>query len=188
MRISTTKSTSEMRATTFVSLLLTLYTSLALAAHDERTVDIFAWPLSAPKSQTLARISYNSTIATVKSYTAPKISSSDDIVRVGFYHDSGSWSGIATAASNLAAEKDKKLQLLLNTNGDLYHVGFKASDLGSHSRSGKGTTELGVEVVKMQKGPTPHLNKPVVLNAEGKVDEKEPEKSFFQKCVFSWKA
>lgn len=170
-----------MRVHVLVTLAVTLFTSLAISAQSERTVDIFAWPLSQTKSQTLAQISYTSSNATVKKYTAPKIPAGDDIVRVGFYHASGSWSGVATSASNFAPEKDKKVLLHLNTNGELYHVGFKASDQPSSSKTGKGKHGLSVEVVKMQQGPTPHLNKPVVLNAEGQVEDKEPEKTFLQK-------
>ena len=171
-----------MRTNLLIALVVTFLASLALAAQSEQSVDIFAWPISASKSQTLARISYNSTHATVKSYTSPKIPAGDEIVRVGFYHTGDTWSGVATASSNFSPVKDKKIILHVNPQGQLYHVGFKASDHGSSSKTGKGKDGLDVEVHKMQRGPTPHLNKPVVLNAEGKVDDgKEPEKTFFQK-------
>jgi hypothetical protein len=170
-----------MRANTIITLVVTFFTSLAFSAQAEQSVDIFAWPLSAAKSQSLAKISYNSTHATVKSYNAPKIPAGDEIVRVGFNHADGAWSGVSTASSNFAPGREKKIQLHINPQGKLYHVGFKASDIGSSSKTGTGKDGLNVEVVKMQKGPAPHLNKPVVLNAEGKVDDKEPEKTFFQK-------
>jgi hypothetical protein len=41
--------------------------------------------------------------------------------------------------------------------------------------------EVVIEVNMRTPGPKPALNKPVVLGADGKVGEKEPEKSFFQK-------
>ena len=41
--------------------------------------------------------------------------------------------------------------------------------------------ELVVELVRPVKAPGPVLDRPVVLNAEGKVDDKEPEKTFLQK-------
>jgi len=170
-----------MRATTLVGLTLAFLSSLAVAIETERTVNVFAWPLSAPKPQTLAKITYNSTFATIESYNDPKISSDDDIVRIGFYHTSGAWSGIATAATNLAPEKDKKLQLHVNANGELYHLGFSSSEFGTSSKTSNKKDGLSVEVVKVKPGPVPHLNKPVVLNPDGKVEEKEPEKSFFQK-------
>ena len=170
-----------MRTNVLLAAVIAFFSSLALSAHQEQTVDVFAWPLSASKSQTLAKISYNADNATVKGYNAPKIPQGDDVLRIGFYHPSGSWSGVATSASNFAPNRDRKVQLHLNTDGELYHVGFKASEIPSSSKSGKGKGGLDVEIVKMQKGPTPHLNKPVVLNAEGKLDEKEPEKTFLQK-------
>lgn len=170
-----------MRTYTLVAILLAFLTSLAISAQIERTVDIFAWPLSDSESQTIAKISYNSTHATVKSYTKPKLPPGDEIARIGFHHDGGSWSGVSTAASNFAPNKDKKVQLHLNTQGQLYHIGFKASDIPSSSKTGQGKGDLGVEVIQMQKGPTPHLNKPVVLSADGQIPEKEDQKTFLQK-------
>jgi len=172
-----------MRVNTVISILLTFLCSLSAAFETEHTVDVLAWPLSAPKGATLAKITYNSTAATVKSYTQPTIPSSDDTVRIGYYHPSGSWSGIATAASNFAPEKSKKLLLHLNSDGELYHVGFRASDYGSSIATSNKMDGMSVELVKVRPGPTPHLNKPVVVNADGTVPSKEPEKSFLQKCV-----
>ena len=171
-----------MRSNVIFALLVAFFSSLVLSAKDERTIDIFAWPLSAPKSQPLAKISYTSTNATVKSYTTPKVPTGDDIVRIGFYHASGAWSGIATAAENFNPGKEKKLLLNVNTAGEIYHLGFKARDIETVGRKNvKAKDELAVELVKMARGPTPVLNKPVVLNAEGKLDDKEPEKTFLQK-------
>ena len=179
----------KIRTNMLLSLLLTFLTSLALAAQSERSVTIEAWPLSASKSQSLAKISYTPTNATVKSYSAPTIPEHDDIVRIGFHHpSSGSWSGVATAASNFKPGKDKKVQLHVNAAGEVYHVGFVASEVPRSSKSGKakkgqddGEDVLGVEVVRVKQGEPPHLNKPVVLDAEGKLPQKEAEKSFLQK-------
>ena len=72
--------------------------------------------------------------------------------------------------------------LNVNTAGEVYHVGFRTRDADNIAdRNVKAKEEFGVEVVKMARGPTPIMNKPVVLNAEGRVDEKEPEKAFLQK-------
>ena len=120
-----------MRSNIIVTLLVAFLSSLALSAKEEKTIDIFAWPLSAPKSQTLAKVSYGSSNATIKSYSAPKIPTGDEIVRVGFYHPSGAWSGIATAAENFNPGKEKTLLLNVNTAGDVYHVGFRARDVES---------------------------------------------------------
>lgn len=170
-----------MRVYLLFTLIAAFFLSLAAAAEQERDIDIFAWPLSASKPQTIAKIAYTSTNASIKSFTAPSISPSDDVVRVGFYHPSGSWSGVATASSNLAPEKSKKLLLHVKPNGELYHVGFKTAEPVSQGK-GKSTKDgLTVEVKKITPGPVPQLNKPVVVSADGTVDQKEPEKTFLQK-------
>lgn len=170
-----------MRSTTLLTLVVAFLSSLAFSAQQEREIVVFAWPLSASKAQTLAKISYTSTNATVQSFTAPKIPPGDDVIRIGFHHssNSGKWSGVATAASNFAPGLGRKVLLHLNAEGVVYHVGFKATEQGSSAKGGK--DGLDVEVVRMRKGPTPHLNKPVVVSADGKVEDKEPEKSFLQK-------
>jgi hypothetical protein len=172
-----------MRSTAALSFVLALLFSLA-AAQVDKQIDIFAWPLSASKSQTLAKLSYNSETATVLSYKVPALPAGEEIVRIGFHHPTtGSWSGIATAASNFADGKDKKLQLLLNEQGDVYHIGFKSLDLPSSSKGGSKKDDMSVEVVPMRAGSTVHLDKPVLLNAEGKLDGQPEEKTFLQKYV-----
>lgn len=175
---------ANMRLQLVVSLLLTFICSLASAADLERSIDIFAWPLSASKPQTLAKVSFTANNASIKSFNSPSIPGTDEIVRVGFYHSSGSWSGIATAASNFAPEKSKKLQLHVKPNGELYHVGFKAGDESPKPKGSKAKENLLVEVVKMRPGPTPQLNKPVVVREDGSEEGKEPEKTFLQKYVY----
>lgn len=185
-----------MRPNILLTLLLTFFASLALAAQSERTVDIHAWPLSAAKSHSIAKVSYTTTNATVKSYnppnTLPPTSDEDTIIRIGFHHPTtGKWSGVATAASNFEAGREKKVRLLLSGEGELFHVGFLAGGMPASSASGKGKAGKGkgreaedvlsVEVVKVQQGERVHLNRPVVLDAEGKLPQKEVEKSFFQK-------
>jgi hypothetical protein len=172
-----------MRSPAALSFVLVLLFSFA-AAQIDKQIDIFAWPLSASKSQTLAKLSYNSETATVLSYKVPALPAGEEIVRIGFHHPTtGSWSGIATAASNFADGKDKKLQLLLNEQGDVYHIGFKSLDLPSSSKGGSKKDDMSVEVVPMKAGSTVHLNKPILLNAEGKLDGQPEEKTFLQKYV-----
>jgi len=174
-----------MRLSLALSVLLSFFLSPAAGAESQKSIDIFAWPLSASKSQTFASISYNTTTATLKSHSRPSIPEIDEIVRIGFHHSStGKWSGIATSASNFAEGKDQKLQLLLNSEGEVYHVGFKAEDASkASSGSGKESKKdgLSVEVVPMNAGPQVHLNKPVVVNPDGKVGGEEEQKSFLQK-------
>lgn len=176
--------TPGMQLTSALSLVLALLVSLVAAQAADKQIDIFAWPLSASKSQSLAKLSYNSDKATVLSYKAPALPANEDIIRIGFHHPAtGSWSGIATSAANFADGKDKKLQLLLNEQGEVYHVGFKTSDWPTSSKGGSKKDDLSVEVVPMKAGSTIHLNKPILLNAEGKLDGQAEEKTFLQKYV-----
>ena len=174
-----------MRTKLIVSALLAFVLSLASAVEQQRDLDVFAWPLSASRHQSLAKVSYNSTHATLQSFTPPKIPAEDDLVRVGFFHATGSWVGISTAASNFDPELYKTLILHVNTEGTAYHVGFKATDVGGSHGAGKASSKDGLTVVvkKIQEGSKVHLNKPVVLSPDGKLEEKEPEKNFFQKLV-----
>ena len=164
-----------------LSLVLGLQTTLVVSTAPERTTELFAWPLSASKAQLLAKITYTATNASIKSLSPPKIPAGEEIVRVGFYRPSGSWSGIATAASNFLPGTAKRLQLHVKEDGELYHVGFKIAEAVSQGKGAEMKDGFSVKVIQIQPGPLPHLNKPVVLNAEGKLDEKEPEKSFIQK-------
>ncbi|GIZ37410.1 hypothetical protein CKM354_000085600 [Cercospora kikuchii] len=170
-----------MRAATVLSVLLTFIVSLAAAVGAEREVKVFAWPSSADQPQPLATVSYTSNNASIKSYTPPTIPTGDDVVRVGFYHDSGDWSAVATSASNFAPAKSKKLQLHVRQDGELYHLGFKTSEPVSQGKGRNTVKDLNVEVVKIKTGPKPALNKPIVVTADGEVEGKEPEKSFLQK-------
>ena len=170
--------------------------ALAAAAEVEKTISIFAWPISAPASQPLATISYTypSLNATVKTYnTALSLPDSADPVRIGFFRSSSKdeWSGIATSARNLAADREKKLRLWVDGEGAVFHVGFtsepvqvvpveKGRKTQQQEKSERQDTLL-VEVVPQRAAPQPQLNKPIVLNAEGKVDGKEPEKSLLQR-------
>lgn len=164
-----------------LSLVVVLFGSLAAAASQERSVDIFAWPLSDAKPQSLAKVTYTATNASIASLSKPTLARSDDIVRVGFYHPSGSWSGVATAASNFSPDTPQRLQLHVRPDGELYHIGFKRAEPVSQGR-GKSTQDgLSVEVVPIRPGPVPVLNKPVVVSEDGTVEQKEPEKTFLQK-------
>ena len=176
-----------MRTPTILTLLLTLLFSLASAQtqqqllQEPRSITIHTWPLSASSPRPLAEITYASTSATLTSYTPPSTlpTTTEEIVRVGFYHASGAWSGIATSASNFAADKLGKVVLHVNGAGEVYHLGFHATAVGGNG----GGEALKVEVLPIQAGPTVVLNKPVVLGPDGGAAEKEPEKSFFQKYV-----
>ncbi|KAF1953640.1 hypothetical protein CC80DRAFT_142919 [Byssothecium circinans] len=163
---------------------------LLLPCAVASTVTIYLHPIpdsTIPKSSVvpspvpLAQLDYDVETATgtVTSYTPPQGSySSEHFVRVGL-HDpkTKSWKGVVTSAASFAEQYKQKFVVHVDEKGEVYHVGFSASAKGN----GGDKKEVDVEVVKKGAGPKPVLNKPVVLNAEGKIESKEPEKSFLQK-------
>ncbi|KAF2645088.1 hypothetical protein P280DRAFT_391327 [Massarina eburnea CBS 473.64] len=134
-----------------------------------------------PSPVPLASVDYDLETSTgsVTSYTPPHGSySAEHFLRVGL-HDatSNSWKGVVTSAASFADQYKRKFVVHVDEKGEVYHVGFSATA----KDNGEETREVEVEVVKRGVGPKPVLNKPVVLNAEGKIDSKEPEKTFLQK-------
>jgi hypothetical protein len=128
----------------------------------------------------LAHIEYDAdqSTGTLTSYTPPTGAYTEDhLLRIGLTDPaSGSWSGIVTSAASFSGKYHKKFVIHVDEKGTPFHVGFGTSAKGSGE-------EVEVEIVQRAAGSKPVLNKPIVLNAEGKIDSKEPEKSFLQKYV-----
>lgn len=170
-------------------LALLAFVCSAVLAEVEKTLDVFAWPLSAAKSQSFAKITYSypSLNATVTSYSPLTSADLGDLVRLGFYRSAEDWSGILASPQSFGSGSEKKLRLLVDSEGDAFHLGFSATSTtpvanGKKSKVADDKDQLLVEVVRQTPGPQPHLNKPVVLNPDGKLqDDKTEEKSFFQK-------
>jgi len=132
-----------------------------------------------PSAIPLLQISYDAdqSTGTVVSYTPPLGAyTPDHLLRIGL-HDTklDTWKGVVTSAASFAEEYKKVFVVHVDEKGEPFHVGFGTSP------KGKGEQEVDVEIVKREAGPKPVLNKPVVLNAEGKLETQEPEKSFLQK-------
>ncbi|KAJ4332703.1 hypothetical protein N0V87_008200 [Didymella glomerata] len=152
-----------------VASTVTLYVSSVPATEGSAVI---------PSAIPLAQIEYDAdqAVGTLASYTPPTGSYSDGhLLRVGLTDSkTGSWRGIVTSASSFADQYHKKFIIHVDEKGEPFHVGF-----GTSAKSaGK---EVEVEIVKRSPGPKPVLNKPIVLNAEGKLESKEPEKTFLQK-------
>ncbi|PVI01384.1 hypothetical protein DM02DRAFT_654532 [Periconia macrospinosa] len=171
-------------------MLLAKLLLLPIAVASTVTVYIHPIPDSTiPKSSVvsspvpLAQIDIDPETSTgsVTSYTPPHGSySPDHLVRVGL-HDAKtqSWHGVVTSTASFAEQYKQKFVVHVDEKGEAYHVGFTASAKGESDASQK--KEVAVEVVQRTAGPKPVLNKPIVLNAEGRIDTKEPEKTFLQK-------
>lgn len=154
-----------------VASTVTLYVSPVPASEGTAVV---------PSAIPLAHIDYDADqpVGTIASYTPPTGSYSEDqLLRVGLTDPkTGSWRGIVTSAASFAEQYHKKFVVHVDEKGEPFHVGFGTSVRGTGE-------EVEVEIVKRSPGPKPALNKPIVLNAEGKLDNKEPEKTFLQKYI-----
>ena len=150
---------------------ITIYVSSVPVSPDTSTI---------PPQIPLAQVEYSvdQATGTLTSYTPPTGSySSDHLLRIGFTDPkSGAWRGIVTSAAGFSEKYSKKLVVHIDEKGEPFHVGF-----GTSAR--RTAKEVEVEIVKRGIGPRPVLNKPIVLNADGKIEEKEPEKTFLQKYV-----
>ncbi|EMD89071.1 hypothetical protein COCC4DRAFT_40567 [Bipolaris maydis ATCC 48331] len=126
----------------------------------------------------LAQIDYDADqpVGTLVSYTPPTGSySADRLLRVGLTDPkSSSLHGVVTSAASFSEQYHKKIVVYVDDKGEPFHVGFSTSAKGN----GK---EVEIEIQKKNTGPKPVLNKPIVLNAEGKLGTEEPEKTFLQK-------
>ncbi|RMZ71600.1 cyclin-dependent kinase regulator pho80 [Pyrenophora seminiperda CCB06] len=150
---------------------VTLYVSSVPASVSADTA-IVASPIP------LAQIEYNAdqSVGTLASYTPPTGSySPEHLLRVGLTDSvSGPWRGVLTSAASFSDQYHKKFVIHVDEKGEPYHIGFRTRVKGSEE-------EVEVEIVKKNDGPKPVLNKPIVLNADGKIDGKEVEKTFLQK-------
>ncbi|KAH5037897.1 hypothetical protein HBI74_035420 [Parastagonospora nodorum] len=156
---------------------------LPVAVASSLTLYISSVPVSdnsavIPSPIPLAQIEYDidQSVGTLSSYTPPTGSHAPDhLLRVGLSDpQTGTWRGIVASAASFADEYHKKFVIHVDEKGEPYYVG-----LGTSAKQAGDQVE--VEIVKRQPGPKPVLNKPIVFNAEGKIDSKEPEKSFLQK-------
>ncbi|KAI9820329.1 MAG: hypothetical protein M1827_005951 [Pycnora praestabilis] len=176
---------------TISSYATTTDTDSSPAALD-RTTTVYYWPLASPSPLALAQVKYNAEtletgIAAYPSLPYVKSPPPNDLVRIGLYDSSTKvWRGSVTAAESFKEGYQGLITLHLDNEGGVRHVGYRASRKPRDGpvEKGKGSGKeqvLKVEVMKPVPGPQPHLNRPVVLSPDGKVPEKEVEKTLFQK-------
>lgn len=167
---------------TVASMLLSKLLLLPVAVASSVTVYVQSLPASdsskspSPRPVPLAQIDLDASTSTgtLSSYTPPTGSyTPDHLLRIGL-SDKKQWRGVVTSAASFDQAYKKTFVIHVDEKGEPYHIGFGTSARGRED-------EVEVEVVKRAPGPKPALNKPVVLNADGKLDTKEPEKTFLQK-------
>lgn len=148
------------------------------------TITVYAWPFSSSSPKPFAEIILPSTsggVPDVRSKTIPS-AKAGELVRIGLLDSSKSWSGVATTADSFLPGIAHKISLHTDSDGEITHLSFSSFKAESPQK-GKKIEDMIVEVVPIQPGPQPVLNKPVVLNAEGKVDTpgQGDNKTFLQK-------
>lgn len=152
--------------------------SVTVYVHSVAAPEDAGAPIPSPIPLATLDLDTLSGTGTVSSFTPPTGAyTADHLLRIGFTDPkSKSWQGIVTSAASFSEDYKKKFTVHVDEKGEPYHIGF-----GTSAKSGSDDVE--VEVIKRGLGPKPVLNKPVVLNADGKIDGKEPEKTFLQKYV-----
>ncbi len=176
----------------FLLLAIPLRTaSIAVEDVVNRATTIWSWDLTSPSPQHLAHVSYNAVTlsATVNKYTPPNPPHNPkDPVRVGIYDvEISAWRGVVTSAASFEPQYQQKISLYIDGSANVYHVGFSAYQKAPSKAGGEALDQnredgqLLVEIVPPNPGPTPYLNKPVVLSPDGKLEGKETEKTFLQK-------
>ncbi|KAL2832379.1 hypothetical protein BDW59DRAFT_139142 [Aspergillus cavernicola] len=170
-----------------VFLPLLSFSSVALSYSQ---LEILYWPVANPEPSVLAHVSYNPALlkSDLIDYTPPT-DLSQDLARVGFYiatpTNQKQWVGTLTSLTALRGDDSRKptLRLHISPSNEVYHVSLSSDSTTSTSSSSSSSSpgNLHIEIVTDEVGPSPHLNRPVVLSPDGKSPEEEPEKTLFQK-------
>ncbi|KAL4976524.1 hypothetical protein BDW66DRAFT_150883 [Aspergillus desertorum] len=162
---------------------LIFFSSSAFAYSPQ--LEILYWPVANSEPSALAHVSYDP--ASLKSELvdfSPPTDRSHDLARVGFYVATPTnrklWVGTLISPSALVGVDSMQkptLRLHVSPSNEIYHVslGFTAASSTYSSES------IEVEIVASELGPSPHLNRPIVVGPDGKNPEEQPEKSLFQK-------
>ncbi|KAF2148224.1 hypothetical protein K461DRAFT_282644 [Myriangium duriaei CBS 260.36] len=189
-----------MRVPSFIPLLLLPFVHATTSDPPPTlsTISVLLWPPSAPSPAPYVDISFalpNSAVQITKRHPLPSIDASDEFVRLGFLRPDlvdaknpiTAWAGIAVSPEAVASDHNVTVELLVTRSGSLYHLGLK-SEKEPLPKVRKGQQAPVVEgwvrasIKQDQVGNKPVLNRPVVLNKEGKVDGEEVDnRSFLQK-------
>ncbi|RDI88966.1 hypothetical protein Vi05172_g1000 [Venturia inaequalis] len=166
-----------------VSSIILLCAAIATAATPQAasTVTVYTWPLSAPSPIPYAAIEISPSQTAIQAkikHIAQLPVFRDDLVRVGILDESNTWTGVATSAKSFRVDMSKKIILHTDDEGHVAHISFN-----SFQNANPVDAAVLVEVMPIQPGPRPTLNKPIVLDEEGKIatPETADTKSFLQK-------
>ncbi|KAL4746185.1 hypothetical protein BDW72DRAFT_185399 [Aspergillus terricola var. indicus] len=163
---------------------LILLSSPVLSSYSPQ-LEIFYWPVANPEPSALAHVSYDP--ASLKSELidySPPINLFHELARVGFYITTPTnpkqWVGTLIPPSALTgADSSQKptLRLHVSPTNEIYHVSIGSTAVSSSSSS----KSIEIELIADDLGPSPLLNRPIVVGPDGKNSEEQPEKTLFQK-------
>ncbi|KAI9673377.1 MAG: hypothetical protein M1817_002839 [Caeruleum heppii] len=154
---------------------------------------LYHWPLTSPFPTPLLTLSYDpsSLLVSLDTFTPPPSSVGDhQLTRIGTYDPKttkskaidSDWRGVLTNATGLQASCVKDLVFHLDPRtGRVGYVGFHAWMKGQGKTLQEAEHEIHVRVITPETGKRPHLDRPVLVDAEGREPEPEIEKSMFQK-------
>ncbi|KAL4902872.1 hypothetical protein BDW74DRAFT_58895 [Aspergillus multicolor] len=168
----------------YVSVSILLLSSLAHSSYLPQ-LEILYWRFGQAEPSVLAHVSYD--LATLKSDLIdyyPPIELSPGLVRLGFYAATPTnpqqWVGTLVSPLALTGQDASQrpiLRLHVSPSNEIYHVSLDPTTTVSTYSSGS----ILVELVANELGPSPHLNRPIVVGPDGKSPEEQPEKTLFQK-------
>ncbi|KAI4136179.1 MAG: hypothetical protein LQ347_000036 [Umbilicaria vellea] len=167
--------------------LLTVALSSQEDTFREHSATIYAWPFTSAKPSKLAELTYDlgGRINIINQFTVPTLSSTpdDELIRIGVYDPvTKVWRGTVTSALSFDPSVSGRLRINVNEAGDVWGASWHASvtkPLADALPAGQQIKQF--DVVLTAPAPQPLLNRPVVVNPDGKVAEPEPEKSMLQK-------
>jgi hypothetical protein len=124
-------------------------------------------------------------IWSIDSYTAPR-KEAEAWARIGLLDATGKAFNGSTSLASMAALKDPgshaaELYLQLDANSLPESVSLRGTRESHSASAEKGASQPKLLVMTSAPEPRPVLNRPVVLNAEGKVEEAPKEKTLLQK-------
>ncbi|KAG9236922.1 cyclin-domain-containing protein [Amylocarpus encephaloides] len=179
--------TNTMKLSHFI-LVLFAGTSLASGIDPFESIEVSFQPISPTSTaiQTLAELHHSTlfkgdTTAGVTSFDYPDLSPDIKLLRIGIYSSSlKKWTSSVstTSAETFAKGYSVTFVLSLDVDGEVVGVTAKSAKIDAGA-----TRDFApkVKVVWGTKGRKPALNRPVVLSAEGKLEEPELEKTFLQR-------
>lgn len=180
------------------SIIHLVFASDTVDAALSHSAKVYTWPLDAASPSPYLDIHYNPSThqTTISKSHSPSRGAADDgsrrsgssnLLRFGLWNPTTqAWRGMVTAAPALEEGCTRTVSLHLDAQGNAVHLGLSASKLGERRVSSRAGAEghdsrVRVQLVRASPGPRPVLNEPVVLDAQGKMPEKEVEKSFLQR-------